>query len=69
MQTFYFVAERTATIRGCTSTINELVKIQADSFRKADNWINENYKGWIHWQTLRPEQDVFEADRFCSYIA
>jgi hypothetical protein len=68
-ESFYFVAERTTTRRGCTQDKQELICINADNFRAADMWINANYKGWIHYPVTEPAPYLFTATNFCAYSA
>ena len=68
-QTFFFVAERTATIQGCTQDQQELVKVRAESFKRADRWINTNYPGWVTWHTETPKQYLLTCSNFASYAA
>jgi hypothetical protein len=68
-QTFFFIAERTATIRGCTQDQQELIQIRAESFRRADKWIVDNYPGWTTWHTEAPQEYLFTATNFASFAA
>ncbi len=68
-ETFYFVAERTATIRGCTQDQQELIAVRSDSFRRADRWVNANYPGYFTWQTVTPKLYLFTATSFASFTA
>ena len=68
-ETFFFVAERTATILGCTQDQQELIKVRAESFRKADRWVVANYPGWTTWHTETPKQYLFTCSSFGSYAA
>jgi len=68
-ETFFFVAERTATIRGCTQDQQELVKVRAESFLKADRWVVANYPGWTTWHTETPKQYLFTCSNFAAFAA
>jgi len=68
-ESYYFVAERTTTRRGCTQDKQELICINADSFHAADKWINANYKGWTHYHVTEPAPFLFTATNFCAYSA
>jgi hypothetical protein len=68
-QTFFFVAERTATIQGCTQDQQELIKMRAESFRSADRWIVANYPGWTTWYTDKPQQYLITSTNFASFAA
>ena len=68
-QTFYFVAERTSTRKGCTQNQQDLISVKSESFRKADQWINANYKNWTHWHTDTPKDFLFTATSFKAFTA
>jgi len=65
--TFYFVAERTAVIRGCTTDQQELVEIRSQSFRRADQWVIENYPGYVTWHTESPQDYLFTCTNFGKF--
>lgn len=69
MEKFYFVAERTICRRGCTEHHKELLEVSAPSFRKADEWLCANYKGWTHWHTDSPQKHLFDSTNYGYFQA